>query len=88
MGNRAVISFRIEEHMHTKKGFLMFLVIPAERVEREHFEQLRDACKAAGGWYSHKWGKTPGGFAFKQRDAAEQFAVLSFGNNEPASQAA
>jgi hypothetical protein len=71
-------AFTIEEHVHTKKGFTMFLVIPAERVEREVFVALRDAAKAAGGWYSRKWRKTPGGFAFEEKADAETFAAQNF----------
>jgi phospholipid N-methyltransferase len=66
----------IEEHTHTKKGFQMFLCILGERVEREAFESLRDKAQAMGGWYSRPWGKTPGGFAFRDRATAEAFAAL------------
>ena len=64
----------IEKHTHTKRGFDMWLVILAERVERDEFERLRDAAKALGGWYSRPWGKTPGGFAFKDEATARGFA--------------
>jgi len=65
---------RIEEHTHTKKGFQMFICIMPDRVERAEFERLRDLAQALGGWYSKPWGRTPGGFAFKERAAAETFA--------------
>ncbi|AZO29364.1 hypothetical protein [Mesorhizobium sp. M1B.F.Ca.ET.045.04.1.1] len=65
---------RIEEHTHTKKGFQMFICIMPERVERDEFNRLRELAETLGGWYSKPWGKTPGGFAFKKRDAAETFA--------------
>ncbi|WP_066473922.1 methyltransferase [Bosea sp. WAO] len=65
---------RIEEHTHTKKGFAMFVCVMPERVERDEFERLRDAAQAMGGWYSRPWGRTPGGFAFKDRASAEAFA--------------
>lgn len=65
---------RIEEHTHTKKGFQMFICIMPERVDREEFNRLRDLASSLGGWYSRPWGKTPGGFAFKDRAAAETFA--------------
>jgi hypothetical protein len=64
---------RIVEQKHSKRGFTMFIVTLAERVERERFEHLRDAAKDAGGWYSRAFGKSPAGFAFKQREAAEAF---------------
>lgn len=70
----AVGGLRIEEHTHTKKGFAMFVCVMSERVEREEFERLRDAAQAMGGWYSRPWGRTPGGFAFKDRASAKAFA--------------
>lgn len=65
---------RIEEHVHTKKGFPIFICIMPERVERAEFDRLRDLASSMGGWYSRPWGGTPGGFAFKERAAAEGFA--------------
>lgn len=65
---------RIEEHTHTKKGFQMHICILPERVERDEFNRLRDLAQALGGWYSKPWAGTPGGFAFKDRAAAETFA--------------
>ncbi len=66
--------FTIEEHTHTKKGFQMFICIMADRVERAEFDTLRANAEAMGGWYSRAWGRTPGGFAFKDRATAEAFA--------------
>ncbi|MGH6780979.1 MAG: hypothetical protein ACREB5_02595, partial [Sphingomonadaceae bacterium] len=66
---------RIEEHIHTKKGFPIFICIMPERVERAEFDRLRDLAVSTGGWYSRPWGGTPGGFAFKDRPAAEAFAT-------------
>ena len=68
----------IQKHHHTKRGFDFFLVVPIDRMERDEFEAKRDACKSAGGWYSRKWGSTPGGFAFKDEDDARQFAADEF----------
>lgn len=65
---------RTEQHLHTKRGFNMSIVIPP-RVSREQFDALLEQCKAAGGWYSRQWGQTPGGFAFKESAAAEAFAA-------------
>lgn len=64
----------ISEHIHTKKGFTMWIVSLAERVERDEFDRRRDAAKALGGWYSRPWGATPGGFAFKDEATARGFA--------------
>lgn len=66
--------YTIEEHTHTKRGFQMFIVVLAERVDREQFNALRDAAKDYGGWYSRAWQTTPGGFAFRTEDAAQNFA--------------
>lgn len=68
----------IQKHHHTKRGFDFFLVVPIDRMKRDEFEAKRDACKSAGGWYSRKWGSTPGGFAFKDEDDARQFAADEF----------
>lgn len=75
----SVAGLRIEEHMHTKGGFAMFIVIMGERVERDIFDSLNNQAKAAGGWYSRPWGKTPGGFAFKDRTKAESFLATVSG---------
>lgn len=71
--------FTIEQHQHTKRGFDIFVVIMAERVDRDRFEELRDAAKARGGWYSRAWAKVPAGFAFETRPAAEAFAADQLG---------
>lgn len=63
----------IEEHKHTKLGIDMFLVIPEQRLESEQFNALLSIATAMGGWYSRKWGNTPGGFAFKSKTLAEDF---------------
>ena len=65
----------IEKHQHTKKGFDMWLVILADRVDRDQFADLRASAQEAGGWYSRKWGRTPGGFAFRSEEAAAAFAA-------------
>lgn len=64
----------VEKHVHTKKQKDMWIVVFDERLERETFEAIRDACKLAGGWYSRQWGKTPGGFAFGTEEEAKAFA--------------
>lgn len=66
--------FAIEEHTHTKRGFQMWIVSPETRVDRETFSAWLVKAKERGGWYSRKWGSTPAGFAFKEQDAAQEFA--------------
>ena len=65
----------IEEHTHTKKGFQMWIVCLADRVDRDTYTALLDTARASRGWYSRKWGNTPAGFAFKDQDAATAFAA-------------
>jgi hypothetical protein len=74
-------SVRIEEHTHTKRGFQMFIVILSDRLEAAEFQALTATAKAACGWYSLAWGQTPGGFAFKDKVAAETFAASISGQN-------
>lgn len=66
--------FTIEEHTHTKRGFQVWIVSPAERVGRETFGDWLAKAKERGGWYSRKWGSTPAGFAFKDKSEAQAFA--------------
>ncbi len=66
--------FTIEEHTHTKRGFQMWIVSPETRVDRETFSAWLAKAKERGGWYSRKWGSTPAGYAFKEQDAAQEFA--------------
>lgn len=72
--------FRVSQHIHSKKGFTMWICELVERVEREDFDRFLSAAKALGGWYSRPWGGTPGGFAFKSEAAAAAF----MGDGEPA----
>lgn len=65
----------VEEHTHTKKGFQMWIVCLADRVDRATYDALLTSARGAGGWYSRKWGNTPAGFAFKDKDAAHTFAA-------------
>lgn len=71
-GNHAG-QFRLSKHVHTRKGFEMWIAEMAERVERDEFNRLLSAAKALGGWYSRPWGDTPGGFAFKSETKALEF---------------
>lgn len=66
----------ISEHIHTKKGFRMWIVEISERVERDEFDRLMIAAKDRRGWYSRKWGATPSGFAFKDQAKAREFAAM------------
>lgn len=68
-------AIEISEHIHTKKGFRMWICELPARVERATYDALLQSAKASGGWYSRPWNGTPGGFAFKAEDAARAFAA-------------
>lgn len=72
----------VQKHFHTKRQADFWLVVLADKVERDTFEQLRDDCKTAGGWYSRKFGRCPGGFAFNNEDDAQAFAAQLRGNDD------
>jgi predicted RNA methylase len=63
----------ISEHVHTKKGFRMWIVTLQDRVERATFDAMLEMARASGGWYSKPWAGTPGGFAFKIEERARAF---------------
>lgn len=68
-----VVGTHIEEHVHTKRGFTMHMVILGGKVDRDVFDVYLSQCKMLGGWYSKAWGTTPGGFAFKEAEMAQAF---------------
>lgn len=77
-----VSGLNIEKHTHTKKGFDMWIVVMPDRVDRAAYDLLLNMARDFGGWYSSKWGKTPGGFAFKEEAKAKQFAEMAAGNRQ------
>ncbi len=83
-GSNAAGLFTVSQHVHTKKGFDMWICTLAERVERADFDRFLAAAKALGGWYSKPWGGTPGGFAFKVEAKALEFIGADTGGDNPA----
>lgn len=71
----------IYPHQHTQTGQEMFIVLIPYALERDEFLKLKRECKAAGGWYSRKWGTTPSGFAFDDQASAEAFQAQHFGES-------
>lgn len=69
----------ISQHVHTKKGFDMWICANETRFARDVFDSLLDKARALGGWYSRPWQGTPGGFAFKSEASA-----LAFVGGQPA----
>lgn len=65
--------FTMSRHVHTKKGFDMWICGMAERVERAEYDALLERARALGGWYSRAWAGTPAGFAFKSEAKALAF---------------
>lgn len=72
-------SYDIEKHYHTKKCRDMWLCVPVERMEDSAYQAELERAKAMAGWYSRKWGTTPGGFAFWEEQQARDFAGRSDG---------
>lgn len=69
----APAGFGIEQHTHTTKGFEMWIVTLADRVERDEYDRLLSAAKALRGWWCRAWNGAPAGFAFKSEAAALAF---------------
>jgi hypothetical protein len=69
-----VNGFTISNHVHTKRGFSMFIVETPERVSADAFTHRLNKAKDLRGWYSRAWGSTPAGFAFKSEADARKFA--------------
>ena len=72
-GNTESASGHIETHYHTKRGYDVYIVVLSGRVDRPVFYTLRSRAKSMNGWYSRKWGTTPGGFAFAEPETAQEF---------------
>lgn len=69
--------WEVQKHFHTKRQFDFFLVVWPNRVS--NFDELRRSAEAIGGWYSRKWGKTPGGMAFLSDSLARDWASANLG---------
>ena len=72
----AIGGLSISHHVHTKKGFDMWICSLADRVDRGTYDHLLSEAKARRGWYSRAWNGTPAGFAFKCEDKAKEFAAV------------
>ena len=81
------LAVSVQKHFHTKRQSDFWLVVLGDKVSRERFEELRDAAKAAGGWYSRQWGKVPGGFGFAGETEAVAFAAAIGPTSEPTADA-
>ena len=65
----------ISQHTHSKKGFEMWIVTLDIKVDKGRFMELLAQARETGGWYSRAWHGTPGGFAFKEEQAAIEFSA-------------
>jgi len=68
--------FEIVKTKHTLKGFDLWVVKLVDRVSKDTFNDLLNAAKSLGGWYSafNKNGAIPG-FQFKNEESALNFTV-------------
>ena len=74
---------------HTKTGEDLYVVRPAERVERDQYNIWNAAAKRMGGWYSSFRGNgAVPGFQFKTRESADAFLAYVGGDTEGAKQVA
>jgi len=64
----------VSEQYHTRRKLTFWIVVPREKGTREQYETLRAECEVRDGWYSRKWGKLPGGYAFGNEADAREFA--------------
>ena len=77
--------WKITEGYHTKKEHDMYSVSPDGFREGDWGalkSELTPKAKALGGWYANRWGKTPSGWHFKDRESAEKFQGLVSGETE------
>jgi hypothetical protein len=83
------VGAEIVETKHTQKGYDLFVVKLADRVERDIYNRLNAEAKRLGGYYSSFRGNgAVPGFQFKDRAAAEAFkALASEGDTEAATAA-
>lgn len=68
-------AFSVKKHYHDKRRVDFWLVVPANRLERDEYDALLTAARSAGGWQSRKWGKTPSGFGFASEELARSFVA-------------
>lgn len=74
---------------HTKTGEDLYVVRPAERVERDQYNIWNATAKRMGGWYSSFRGNgAVPGFQFKTSESADAFLAYVGGDTEGAKQVA
>lgn len=74
---------------HTKTGEDLYVVRPAERVERDQYNIWNATAKRMGGWHSSFRGNgAVPGFQFKTRESADAFLAYVGGDTEGAKQVA
>lgn len=68
---------KMVETVHTRDRYPLFVVQLSERVDRDVFNELSEAAKRMGGWYSsYDKGGAVKGFQFKEKEMAERFMRL------------
>ena len=82
------VAGEIVETKHTRDGYDLFVVKPAERVERDTYNAWNATAKRLGGWYSKFRGNgAVPGFQFKTRENADAFLQFIGGDAETAQEA-
>lgn len=78
------VGWRVERHTHSRKQRIMVLAIPEGRQDEATFRRWSIHAQAMGGWYSRRWGRTPGGFAWwadeEGETRAREFVAWTEGN--------
>lgn len=75
------VAMEMVETTHTKKGYPLFVVKVAERVDKDTYKDMLSKAKRLGGWYSsYKVGDAVPGYQFKDKESAEKFMSLKEGD--------
>jgi GGDEF domain-containing protein len=75
--------FRLTETTHAKKGIELFVATPTDFLEKDAFNELRQAVKRHGGYYSNyrAQGAVPG-FQFESAEARAAFVAETEGGGD------
>lgn len=76
------VNYTLNESVHSKKGFDLFIVSLDERLDKDRYRDLNNKAKQLGGYYSsyNKQGAIPG-FQFKTEENRQQFLQIIAGEN-------
>lgn len=66
--------YNIVKVYHDKRKCDVWIAAPIEKLPDHEYQLALSRCRECGGWYSRKWGSSPGGFAFDSENRARLFA--------------